>query len=223
MGHGTSLPETITALSRHAGRYCFGTVSQGKTGQTVAVEAGIHARQVAASGQVARNPCPQGLGSGSGALFLLPQPLRHAAMMRAGPLAGAAEAECPVPAVGCSPWGRLAIRSPGGRCEKRWNGHYLIEVKSSNSQKEEHIPDVAVHAYIAAACGVEINSAEFMHLNKEFRNPDVGDLFARTDVTEAVAKRSLGCSSWQGRSRGTSTTGCGRTCSTIVSGTRGRW
>jgi predicted RecB family nuclease len=72
--------------------------------------------------------------------------------------------------------------------EKRGSGHHLIEVKSSNSQKEEHIADVAVQAYVAAACGVEINSAEVMHLNKEFRHPDVGDLFARTDVTEDVAQ-----------------------------------
>jgi uncharacterized protein DUF2779 len=72
--------------------------------------------------------------------------------------------------------------------EKRGNGHHLIEVKASNSQKEEHVPDVAVQAYIAAACGVEVNGAEVMHLNKEFRHPDVGDLFARTDVTEAVAQ-----------------------------------
>ena len=72
--------------------------------------------------------------------------------------------------------------------EQRGNGHRLIEVKASNSQKEEHVPDVAVQAYIAAASGVEINSAEVMHLNKEFRHPNVGDLFACTDVTEAVAK-----------------------------------
>ena len=52
------------------------------------------------------------------ALPLLPQPLRHAAMMRTGPLARAAEAECPVPAVGCSPRGRLAIRSPRGRWDR---------------------------------------------------------------------------------------------------------
>jgi predicted RecB family nuclease len=71
--------------------------------------------------------------------------------------------------------------------EKRGAGNHLIEVKASNSQKEEHIPDVAVQAYIAAACGVQINSAEVMHLNKEFRHPDAGDLFARTNVTEAVA------------------------------------
>ena len=71
--------------------------------------------------------------------------------------------------------------------QKRGNGHHLIEVKSSSSQKEEHIPDVAVQAYIAAASGVEINGAEVMHLNKEFRNPDVGELFVHTDVTESVA------------------------------------
>ena len=71
--------------------------------------------------------------------------------------------------------------------QKRGDGHHLIEVKSSSSQKEEHIPDVAVQAYIAAASGVEITSAEVMHLNKEFRNPDVGELFVHTDVTEAVA------------------------------------
>ena len=71
--------------------------------------------------------------------------------------------------------------------EKRGKGHHLIEVKSSSSQKDEHIPDVAVQAYIAAACGVEINSAEVMHLNKEFRHPDDGELFAHSDVTEAVA------------------------------------
>jgi predicted RecB family nuclease len=71
--------------------------------------------------------------------------------------------------------------------EKRGAGNHLIEVKASNSQKPEHIPDVAVQAYIAAACGVQINSAEVMHLNKEFRHPDAGDLFARTNVTEAVA------------------------------------
>lgn len=71
--------------------------------------------------------------------------------------------------------------------EKRGSGHHLIEVKSSTSQKDEHIPDVAVQAYIAAASGVEINSAEVMHLNKEFRHPDVGELFEHTDVTEAVA------------------------------------
>ena len=66
-------------------------------------------------------------------------------------------------------------------------GHRLIEVKSSTSRKDEHIPDVAVQAYVAAASGIEVKAAEVMHLNKEFRHPDEGDLFARTDVVAEVA------------------------------------
>lgn len=68
------------------------------------------------------------------------------------------------------------------------NGHRLIEVKSSSSQKDEHIPDVAVQAYVAAANGVQVTGAEVMHLDKEFRHPDSGDLFARTDVSAPVAQ-----------------------------------
>src|SRR6266699_6274663 len=70
--------------------------------------------------------------------------------------------------------------------EKQKDGYRLTEVKSSTSQKDEHIPDVAVQARVAAACGVNVTAAEVMHLNKEFRYPDTGDLFARTDVTGAV-------------------------------------
>jgi predicted RecB family nuclease len=71
--------------------------------------------------------------------------------------------------------------------EQQGDGYRLIEVKSTTSQKDAHIPDVAVQAYIAAACGAEINSAQVLHLNPEFRHPDSGDLFAGTDVTAAVA------------------------------------
>src|SRR5436309_7074577 len=71
--------------------------------------------------------------------------------------------------------------------EKQKDGYRLTEVKSSTSQKEEHISDVAIQARVAAACGVKITAAEVLHLNKEFRNPASGDLFARSDVTGAVA------------------------------------
>lgn len=72
--------------------------------------------------------------------------------------------------------------------ERRDAGFHLTEVKAANSQKPEHIPDVAVQAFIAAASGVQITHAEVMHLNREFRHPDQGDLFVRADVTPAVAK-----------------------------------
>src|SRR5438552_8314404 len=70
--------------------------------------------------------------------------------------------------------------------EKQGDGYRLTEVKSSTSQKDEHIPDVAVQARVAAACGVKVTAADVLHLNKEFRHPNVGDLFARTDVTGPV-------------------------------------
>src|SRR5437016_8922204 len=70
--------------------------------------------------------------------------------------------------------------------EKQGDGYRLTEVKSSTSQKDEHIPDVAVQARVAAACGVNVTAADVLHLNKEFPYPDVGDLFARTDVTGPV-------------------------------------
>src|SRR5438477_790517 len=71
--------------------------------------------------------------------------------------------------------------------EKQGDGYRLTEVKSSTSQKDEHIPDVAMQARVAAACGVQITAADVLHLNKEFRHPDSNDLFARTDVTGPVA------------------------------------
>src|SRR5438093_6777619 len=72
--------------------------------------------------------------------------------------------------------------------EKQNEGYRLTEVKSSSSQKDEHIPDVAIQARVAAACGVKITAAEVLHLNKEFRNPDTGDRFACTDVTGPVGR-----------------------------------
>src|SRR5437667_3262637 len=71
--------------------------------------------------------------------------------------------------------------------EKQGDGYRLTEVKSSTSQKDEHIPDVAIQARVAAACGVQITAAAVLHLNKQFRHPGSGDLFARTDVTAPVA------------------------------------
>ena len=71
---------------------------------------------------------------------------------------------------------------------KQEGGYRVTEVKSSTSQKDEHIPDVAIQARVAAACGVHVSAAEVLHLNKEFRHPDVGDLFASTDVTVPVVQ-----------------------------------
>jgi hypothetical protein len=72
--------------------------------------------------------------------------------------------------------------------EKLPDGHRLIEVKQSTEQKDEHIPDVAVQAYVAAANDVPVRAAHVLHLNKECRHPDLSNLFAATDVTAAIAE-----------------------------------
>jgi hypothetical protein len=66
-------------------------------------------------------------------------------------------------------------------------GYHLTEVKSSSSQKEEHLADAAVQIHVLQESGVRIVGADVMHLNKECRYPDLSNLFERTDVTEAVA------------------------------------
>src|SRR6266576_2331831 len=65
-------------------------------------------------------------------------------------------------------------------------GFHLTEVKSSNSQKEEHLPDVAVQIHVLKESGVRITGADVMHLNGECHFPDLDNLFQRTDVTAAV-------------------------------------
>jgi predicted RecB family nuclease len=65
-------------------------------------------------------------------------------------------------------------------------GYRLIEVKSSTELKDDHVPDAAIQTHVLRRSGVDIRCVEIMHLNKEFRHPDQGDLFVREDVTPLV-------------------------------------
>ena len=65
-------------------------------------------------------------------------------------------------------------------------GFGLIEVKSSTSLKEHHIPDVAIQAHVLRRSGLPLGRQDLMHLNRECAYPDLGNLFVRSDVTEAV-------------------------------------
>ncbi|UCC73719.1 MAG: DUF2779 domain-containing protein [Gemmatimonadota bacterium] len=69
--------------------------------------------------------------------------------------------------------------------ERADGGFNLIEVKASNSQKDEHLPDAAIQTYVLRRSGIDVARAEIMHLNGEYRHP-VGELFQRTDVTPQV-------------------------------------
>ena len=72
--------------------------------------------------------------------------------------------------------------------EQAGDGYTITEVKSSSSQKREHIPDVAVQACVAAASGVQVRGAQVMHLNRECRYPDLRNLLVTTDVAAQVAE-----------------------------------
>jgi hypothetical protein len=70
--------------------------------------------------------------------------------------------------------------------EQSVSGWTLIEVKSSTSVKDYHLPDLAVQTYVVRRAGVPVTRIEVMHLNREHRYPDVNPLFVRADVTERV-------------------------------------
>jgi len=70
-------------------------------------------------------------------------------------------------------------------------GWRLIEVKSSTSVKDEHLPDIAFQLHVARQAGVRIEGVEILNLNPNYvrRGPiDVSGLFtARSVMAEAEA------------------------------------
>ena len=70
--------------------------------------------------------------------------------------------------------------------ERQERGYALVEVKSTTSVKDEHIPDAAIQAYVLRTAGLDVPRVELMHLNRACRFPDLSDLFVREDVTARV-------------------------------------
>jgi len=66
--------------------------------------------------------------------------------------------------------------------ERNTRGFALVEVKSTLSVKEEHLPDVAIQTHVLRRSGIDVESAEVMHLNRECRYPDLSNLFVRENV-----------------------------------------
>ena len=68
---------------------------------------------------------------------------------------------------------------------KKWN---LIEVKSSTSVKEIHLPDVAIQYYVVQGYGLDINRAYLLHVNNQYvydgNKLDLEDFFSSSDVTD---------------------------------------
>lgn len=71
--------------------------------------------------------------------------------------------------------------------ERHGSAWTLIEVKSASEAKDAHLPDVAFQVHVVRLVGLDVTRAEVMHLNREYRHPGIGSLFARTDVTELIA------------------------------------
>jgi hypothetical protein len=68
----------------------------------------------------------------------------------------------------------------------KWN---LVEVKSSNSVKDDYIDDVTVQYMVLSNTGVAINRIELMYLNKNFvyqGDENYDGLFIREDIAERV-------------------------------------
>jgi len=72
--------------------------------------------------------------------------------------------------------------------ERRDLAWVLTEVKSTTRVKEQHIPDVAIQTHVVTGAGLEIARSELMHLDRERRYPHLERLFAREDVTDAIAE-----------------------------------
>ena len=70
--------------------------------------------------------------------------------------------------------------------ERGPDGFRLIEVKQGTSVKPAHLADAAVQVYVARKAGLDVRTAELMHLNRECRYPDLSNLFVRQDVTADV-------------------------------------
>jgi len=72
----------------------------------------------------------------------------------------------------------------------KWN---LIEVKSSTSVKEVHVPDVAVQYHVLQGLGVRVEKAGILHLNSQYvydgKDLDLGQLFLFSDLMEQILEK----------------------------------
>lgn len=80
----------------------------------------------------------------------------------------------------------------GAADEGRWG---IREVKSSSKVKpEQHLPDLAIQKWVVEKCGVDVQSAELIHVSKRFvRGADEihwPDYFARAEQIEELAVQS---------------------------------
>jgi hypothetical protein len=80
----------------------------------------------------------------------------------------------------------ILVREPHG-----WR---VIEVKSTASLKEQHLPDAAIQVHVLRQTGLLVTGVEVMVLNRACTYLDLSDLFRRHDVTPEVEAMQGGIS-----------------------------
>lgn len=63
----------------------------------------------------------------------------------------------------------------------------VIEVKSTTSLKDEHLPDIGIQVYVARGAGININRAFLKHINRDCVYPNLENLFVDEDCTDKLA------------------------------------
>jgi hypothetical protein len=75
----------------------------------------------------------------------------------------------------------------------------MVEVKSSTSQKPEHIADATIQTFVIRACGVNLSSIKIGHINKEFiytNKNNYDGLLSEVDITDLVNNRISEVKNW---------------------------
>ncbi len=74
------------------------------------------------------------------------------------------------------------LRQSGG------NAFDLVELKSTTSAKDEHLPDVAIQLHVLGEAGIDVDRAYLMHVNNRYvyqGGPhDLTELFSQKDLTD---------------------------------------
>jgi hypothetical protein len=71
-------------------------------------------------------------------------------------------------------------------------GWEIYEVKSSTSQKDEYLYDVALQFYVLKNCGLDIRKVFLVHLNSDYTRwgeIEIEKLFKKVDLTESVFEK----------------------------------
>jgi predicted RecB family nuclease len=117
-------------------------------------------------------------------------------------------ADSAVPAIFEAAFSHAGVRIRVDVLERLAGGRFaLCEVKSAAKFKKEHGPDLAVQLWVLRGCGVEIESAELIHVDTRFMRGagpiDWSAFFKRVDVSKRIEPLAGSIAEAVGRLHGT--------------------